>query len=504
MAAFRLAAAGCLASAWASTPPSAPSSEPQGTYLNISAASLADKLDGFWVGQLVGNFMGLPFEFVYMDEPMPLLPETYYDNDSATAAGLKCNFQDPRGFIPKRFNELQGSYTDDDTDIEFVTLHTVMEHGLNVTYAQIARAWQQYVHIKVAGGDALWFANKVARENMDKGLLPPATGSQENNQYWWTIDPQLVNEIWSAFYPGMLEKAVDRAQWGAEITSSSWGTHPTRFYAALYSAAFFESNVTKMYDIAMHYIPRESPFLAGLWEVKELHAAHPEDWRTVRQIIKQKYLYYPSNCDPEATNTSGWNNCWVGAMINGLLGAMALLYGEGDFLKTVGIAIAAGFDCDNQAATLAGLLGVVHGGSAIPRSLTHQVAGNNWTTPFNDVYVNERRLPLPANNSIAEIVANITSVTRKSILANGGLETSHGNETMYSVLVSNMLVHPSDPPLPTSNLSDNDTSKQDGSNSDGNESEKNTSSPEVMSGSNMRFLPTAVLSYGIVFGLQVC
>ena len=23
-----------------------------------------------------------------------------------------------------------------------------------------------------------------------KGMLPPATGSKENNEYWWTIDPQ--------------------------------------------------------------------------------------------------------------------------------------------------------------------------------------------------------------------------------------------------------------------------------------------------------------------------
>ena len=23
-----------------------------------------------------------------------------------------------------------------------------------------------------------------------EGMLPPATGSKENNEYWWTIDPQ--------------------------------------------------------------------------------------------------------------------------------------------------------------------------------------------------------------------------------------------------------------------------------------------------------------------------
>ena len=23
-----------------------------------------------------------------------------------------------------------------------------------------------------------------------EGMLPPATGSKDNNEYWWTIDPQ--------------------------------------------------------------------------------------------------------------------------------------------------------------------------------------------------------------------------------------------------------------------------------------------------------------------------
>ena len=41
---------------------------------------------------------------------------------------------------------------------------------------------------------------------------------------------------------------------------------------------------------------------------------------------------------------------------------MAVLYGEGDFVKTTGIAVSAGMDCDNQAATCAGLIGVIHGG----------------------------------------------------------------------------------------------------------------------------------------------
>lgn len=59
------------------------------------------------VGQLVGNFMGLPFEFQYNNEPMPFEPETYYDLGSARASGLRIN-TDGRGRIPQRLSQLQG------------------------------------------------------------------------------------------------------------------------------------------------------------------------------------------------------------------------------------------------------------------------------------------------------------------------------------------------------------------------------------------------------------
>eukprot|EP00435_Cladocopium_sp_Y103_P058465 s1209_g20.t1 len=107
-------------------------------------------------------------------------------------------------------------------------------------------------------------------------------------------------------------------------------------------------------------------------------------------------------------------------MINGLMGGMAFLYGGGDFRRTVGVAIAAGFDCDNQAATLAGLIGVMHGGKAIPYDLTHKIGGNNWKEPFNNKYVNERRRPLPRALTNHQIVSKIMLLTERAIVQQGG------------------------------------------------------------------------------------
>ena len=58
--------------------------------------------------------MGLPFEFLYTDKPMPLEPQTYYDQRKAWGEHLRVN-SDGRGSIPQRLSRLQGAYTDDDT-----------------------------------------------------------------------------------------------------------------------------------------------------------------------------------------------------------------------------------------------------------------------------------------------------------------------------------------------------------------------------------------------------
>merc|ERR1712048_1100502 len=250
------------------------------------------------------------------------------------------------------------------------------------------------------------------------------------------------NEIWSVFYPAMVDKAVERADWGAQITSDSWGKDPTRFYAALYSGAFVTSNVHELYDLAMGYVPDSSPFKRGLHDVKSWYHADRNDWRKTRALIYKNYQRYPSDC-----GGSTWN-CGVSAIINGLLGAMALLFGEGDFMRTVGIAIAGGYDCDNQAATLAGLMGTMLGLKGIPRAVTHEIAGNSWEEPFNNRYVNERRTPLPRDNKITDIVQDIFDITRRAILDNGGSERIESGTKIFTVMVSGMEPGPSQAPTP--------------------------------------------------------
>lgn len=388
------------------------------TQRKISQDELRDKISGYWIGQCVGNFMGFPFEGTYLEDPIPIFVDKYYQFDDDTT--LLINRHDLRGYCPVVTSWLEGAFSDDDTDIEFVTLHAVEKYGLGINYAEIAEMWKKHINRKI------WCANRTARDLMSKGLIPPATGSKANNENWYQIDPQLVNEIWSMFYPGMIQKSVERAEWGARITNDDWGTHPTIAYAVMYSAAIFEKDVNKLVGLALKYIPENSPFYEGMKDVIVWHKQN-EDWRTTRKMIFDKYYRYKKGTFEAPVSD-------VSSLSNGLLGIMAVLYGEGDFVKTTGIAVSAGLDCDNQSATCAGLIGVVHGASAIPTRFTLGLSGKPiWKQPFNDTYINFTRDGLPAITKISDIVNRIMAIAEDAIIANGGKKITQDSRIYYLI-----------------------------------------------------------------------
>ncbi len=383
----------------------------------ISKEELMDKITGYWIGQLVGNFMGFPLETVYNEEPCPVFIDRYYNYGNAGT--IKINDQDRRGYVNILADMFEGAFTDDDTDIEFVTLYAVEKYGLDITYPEITEMWKKHINRNI------WVANRTARTLMDQGLIPPDTGKKENNKNWFQIDPQLVNEIWSVFYPGMIKKAAERAEWGARITNDDWGTHPTIAYGVMYSAAFFEKDVNKLVAMALESIPKDSPFYEGMLDVIKLHKEH-DNWRTTRELLHNKYYHYRKG-DYEAPISV------VSSLINGLAGIMAILYGNGDFVETTGIAVTAGYDCDNQAATCAGLIGVLHGASAIPDRFTKEISRRKWDKPFNDQYLNYSRDDLPIANKISDIIARITVVAEQAIIENGGRKITKNGREMYVI-----------------------------------------------------------------------
>jgi hypothetical protein len=353
-----------------------------------------------WIGQIIGNTYGLCYEFTFIEESGP---DSFPYGYTWTLDSLR------------KYN---GAFSDDDTDIEYMYLAEMEKHGIEPGYYQLAEAWKKHVKRKV------WCANRVALTLMHAGHYPPVTGSKQFNPQWMQIDPQLVNEIWAVTAPGMVDYAVDKSEFAAKITNDSFGVEPTLHYAAMYSAAFFEKDIHKLIEIGKEAIGRESRFSRVLDYVKELYHSYPDDWQNARKAIVDRYYVSAEY------NKHAWPV--IDAHLNGALGILALLYGDGDFQKTLDLCCAFGMDADNQAATMCGLLGIVNGLEGIPRDLMFPLKNADWEKPFNDSYKMVTREGLE-DDSLSRTAERIARQGRKIILAYGGEVIETGGEKFYKI-----------------------------------------------------------------------
>jgi hypothetical protein len=207
----------------------------------------------------------------------------------------------------------------------------------------------------------------------------------------------------------MVRYAADKSLWAARVTSDGFGVEPTVHYGAMYAAAFFEPDVAKLVDAGTAALPPGSRFASTVEEMKRLHRLYPGDWRKARREMAARYY----RDEPLETKTI-WN-----ANLNGAAGILALLYGGGDFQKTLDLACAMGFDADNQAATMAGLVALARGRAVIPRELLFPFPELGWKEPLNDVYKNVTREDMP-DASLRDMARRMARQGVATVLARGG------------------------------------------------------------------------------------
>ncbi len=349
----------------------------------IEMSVLHDKIAAAWIGQMIGNMYGLPHENKYV-----------------TAPGLE---KWPYGYSKSldKLKKYEGAFSDDDTDVEYMYLLQMEKFGSEPTYSQLRDAWMNHIR------DRVWLANRAALGLMHFGFTPPFTGQKNLNPHWYQIDPQLINEIWAVTAPGMVNYAAVKSEWAARITSDDWGVEPTIFYGAMYSAAFFESDFNKLIEIGLKALPENGRFTNTVKEMIALHKKHPTKWQDSWNEMAQKYYVN----EPEMTKTI-WN-----ANLNGACAVLAMLYGEGNFQRTLDLSCAMGFDADNQAATVGGLMGVIYGMKGLPENLYLPIEG--WKLPFNDKYINITRYDLP-DSKISDIINKTLTASIDLIKLKGG------------------------------------------------------------------------------------
>jgi len=132
------------------------------------------------------------------------------------------------------------------------------------------------------------------------------------------------------------------------------------FFSGMYAAAFFEDDPRKVVELGLRSIPAESGYGRIIRDVLDWSAAHPDDWTKTWHLIEEKWDRGDRCVDGALADFN------IDAKINGAYVALGLLYGQGDFAKTLEVSTRSGQDSDCNPSSAAGILGVMLGYGRIP------------------------------------------------------------------------------------------------------------------------------------------
>ena len=307
----------------------------QSKMFNITPAALQNKIKGGWAGQTIGVTFGGPMEFRYNGTMMnSYQPVPWFD-----------------GYLKKTMLENPGLYDDLYMDLTFVEVFE--REGLQAPIASHAKAYAQ-------AGYALWHANQAGRYNILNGIMPPASGHWKNNPHADCIDYQIECDFAGLMSPAMPNAASQISDQIGHIMNYGDGYYGGVYLGACYTLAFMHNDINKIVNEALKTIPAQSNYYKCISDVIRWHKQYPNDWRKTWLEVQNKWsddigcpdgVFAPFNID---------------ATVNSAYVVIGLLYGQGDFGKTVEIATRCGQDADCNPSSAAGILGTMLGYDKIP------------------------------------------------------------------------------------------------------------------------------------------
>lgn len=302
-------------------------------YKTIKTDVLKDKIAGGWAGKMIGVTYGAPTEFRAQGK-------TFTDS------------------IKWKPSDVKGSMWQDDIYVQLTFMMTMDKFGIDAP----AKKFQEMF---AKAGYQLWHANVQARKNYYDSIFAPQSGMPENNFHADDIDFQIEADYLGFMSPGMPQTAAKIADKIGHIMNYGDGVNGGIFVGALYSQAFFSSNISGIIDYALKSIPAESDYSKIVKDVIMLHKHYPNDWQAAWKEIEAKW----DNVDICGAGST-FN---IDAKLNGAYIVLGLLYGDGDPMKTMAITTRCGQDSDCNPSNAMAVLGVIKGFKALPSEFTKGV-----------------------------------------------------------------------------------------------------------------------------------
>ncbi len=294
-----------------------------------------DKVRACWIGKNIGGTLGGPFE------------------------GVRKKL-DVTGFVTAKGEPLPN----DDLDLQLVWLHAMeMEGPKHLTADVLGDYWLSF--ITMYAGEY-----SIARRNMEMGIIPPLSGETENN---WSLKHSngawIRTEIWATLFPAQPDMAVRYAIEDAKVDHGNGeGTYAAMLVAAMESAAFLVTDLRKLIEIGLAKIPYDCRMARTVRLLLDCYDNGVPAMDARDTILKENYDI---------------GDGWFSAPSNVGYALLGLLYGEGDFKKSMLLAVNCGDDTDCTAGTVGSVLGIMYGTAGIPKDWAEYVGDKIITCSIN-------------------------------------------------------------------------------------------------------------------------
>ena len=309
--------------------------KPAANQIVFTSEQLKDKIMGGWAGQTIAVTFGGPYEFrfegTFIQDYQPLL---WYD-----------------GYLKKTMLENPGLYDDLYMDLTFVDVFE--KYGLDAPVDSFANA---FAH----AGYMLWHANQAARYNLLNGIKAPQSGYWINNPHSDDIDFQIESDFSGLMSPGMPNTASKISDKIGHIMNFGDGWYGGVFVGAMYTLAFTSGDIHHIVNEALKTIPAKSTYYQCISDVIKWQKQYPNDWHQTWFELQKKWSS-DIGCPDGVFNAFD-----IDSKLNSAYVVLALLYGNGDYTKTLKIAARCGQDADCNPSTVGGVLGAMLGYKKIP------------------------------------------------------------------------------------------------------------------------------------------
>jgi len=323
-----------------------------------SAAGRADRLLGAWLGRCCGCLLGKPVEGWLRDRLHGYLKETgryplagYLRSDVAPAILERYQVKPGAPFI----NRVDRMVADDDTNYTVLGLVILEERGLDFTQDDVASVWLRRLPILTT-----CTAERVAYRNLANLLLPPASATFRNPYREW-IGAQIRADIYGYINPGRPKRAAELAWRDASVSHTGNGIYGAMWVAAMLAAAALLDDPAGIIRAGLRQVPAASRLTEAVSEVFE--------WRRQGLDLEAAIGRLHAGWD------ESFSHHWCHTLSNAQAVALGLLWGEGDFGRSVCAAVQAAFDTDCNGATVGSILGMRLGAGRLPAE---------WTGPLHD------------------------------------------------------------------------------------------------------------------------